>query len=291
MTVFKEAMFYEKQQNSSVLCRLCPHNCAISPDGTGICGVKKNTNGILYSRIFNHVSSLAFDPIEKKPLSRFHHGSYILSVGSVGCNLKCPFCQNHSIARIKPNEVDTIITSSEDLVKKAIELKTQGNIGIAYTYNEPTIWYEYVYETAKLAKSKGLINVLVTNGYINREPLEKILPYINAMNIDLKAYNDEFYRKIVKGSLEDVKATIETSAKKCHVEITTLIIPGLNDSIDEISEMSKWLSSISSDIPLHLSRFFPSYEMKDKLPTSVKILTDLKHAARRYLTYVYLGNV
>lgn len=291
MTVFKEAMFYEKQQNGSVLCRLCPHNCAILPDGTGICGVRKNMNGILYSQIFKHVSSLALDPIEKKPLSRFHPGSYILSVGSVGCNLKCPFCQNHSIARVKPDEVDTIITSSRDLVEKAIELKPQGNIGIAYTYNEPTIWYEYVYETAKLAKSKGLINVLVTNGYINREPLEKILPYIDAMNIDLKAYHDEFYRKIVKGSLEDVKAAIETSAKKCHVEITTLIIPGLNDSIDEISEMSKWLSSISPDIPLHLSRFFPSYEMADKLPTSVKILNDLEHAARRYLKNVYLGNV
>ena len=287
----KEAMFYERQQNGRVHCFLCPHNCNIPPDGIGICGVRRNIGGILRTLNFGQVSSIAIDPIEKKPLRNFYPGSYILSVGSFGCNLKCPFCQNHSIARVCSEEVDTVRINSEDLVAKAVALRSKGNIGIAYTYNEPTIWYEYVYETAKLAKEEGLLNVLVTNGYISPEPLEKILPYIDAMNIDLKAYNDEFYKDIVKGGLQEVKATIEQSAKKCHVEITTLVIPGLNDSIEEITEMSKWLSSISPDIPLHLSRYFPNYEMTDKPPTSVQTLAELESVAHRYLNYVYMGNV
>lgn len=291
MSNLKEAMFYEKLQNGNTHCFLCPHNCVILPDGTGICGVRKNLSGVLYSLNFEQVSSIAFDPIEKKPLYRFNPGSHILSVGSVGCNFKCPFCQNYSIARVKPDEVETALVKSEDLIERAVSMKSQGNIGIAYTYNEPTVWYEYVFETAILAKAEGLSNVLVTNGYISREPLEKILPYINAMNIDLKGYTYEFYRDIIKGSLEDVKATIETSSKKCHVEITTLVIPGLNDSIDEIEKMSKWISSISIDIPLHLSRFFPRYKMTDRLPTTVKTLNELAAVARKYLKNVYLGNV
>jgi len=291
MIGLKEAMFYEKKDDNRVLCQLCPHNCLIPPGRSGICGVKKNDNGVLYSMIFEQASSLSLDPIEKKPLYKFHPGSKILSVGTVGCNFKCPFCQNHSIAMAHADKADTIKITSEDLVRKAIELIPQGNIGIAYTYNEPTVWYEYIYETAKLAKSKGLVNVLVTNGYINRNPLEHILPFIDAMNIDLKAFNEDFYRKIVKGNLEDVKSTIKISAEKCHVEITTLIIPGLNDSINEMEEMTQWLSSISSDIPLHLSRFFPRYEMTNKPATSIKTLTDLERIARRHLKNVYLGNV
>jgi len=291
MIGLKEAMFYEKKDNTRVLCQLCPHNCLIPAGGTGICGVKKNDNGVLCSMIYEQASSLALDPIEKKPLYKFHPGSKILSVGTVGCNFKCPFCQNHSISMVHADKADTIKITSEDLVRKAIELIPQGNIGIAYTYNEPTIWYEYIYETAKLAKSKDLVNVLVTNGYINREPLEHIQPFIDAMNIDLKAFNEDFYRKIVKGNLEDVKATIEISAEKCHVEITTLIIPDLNDSIDEMEEMTQWLSSISPNIPLHLSRFFPRYEMTNKPATSIKTLTDLERIARRHLKNVYLGNV
>jgi len=291
MIGLKEAMFYEKKNNNRVLCQLCPHNCLISSGRSGICGVKKNDNGVLYSMIYEQASSLSLDPIEKKPLYKFHPRSKILSVGTVGCNFKCPFCQNHSISMAHADKADTIKITSADLVRKAIELIPQGNIGIAYTYNEPTVWYEYIYETAKLAKSKDLVNVLVTNGYINREPLEHIQPFIDAMNIDLKAFNEDFYRKIVKGNLEDVKATIEISAEKCHVEITTLIIPDLNDSIDEMEEMTQWLSSISPDIPLHLSRFFPRYEMTNKPATSIKTLTDLERIARRHLKNVYLGNV
>jgi len=291
MASLKEAMFYEKKENGNVQCFLCPHRCAVLPDGTGICGVRKNIGGVLYSLNFEQVSSMGFDPIEKKPLYKFHPGSHILSVGSVGCNFSCPFCQNYSIAKAKLSEVETSTVMSEDLVEKAVSMKSQGNIGIAYTYNEPTVWYEYVYETAKLAKEAGLVNVLVSNGYICQEPLNMILPYIDAMNIDLKGYTEGFYRNIIKGGLEDVKATIETAAAKCHVELTTLVIPELNDSPEDMEKMAKWISTISPDIPLHLSRFFPRYKMTDRPPTPVKSLTKLESVARKYLNNVYLGNV
>ncbi|HYE69640.1 MAG TPA: AmmeMemoRadiSam system radical SAM enzyme, partial [Anaerovoracaceae bacterium] len=242
-----EAMFYEKLKNKSVHCYLCPHNCNIPSDGRGLCGVRKNIDGILYSLNYGEVSSIGVDLIEKKPLNRFHPGTCILSVGSVGCNLKCPFCQNHSIAQVKPEEINTHQTSSDEIIAKAISLKEQGNIGIAYTYNEPSIWYEFVYETAKKAKENGLLNVLVTNGYISEEPLKQILPYIDAMNIDLKAFNDKFYRELVKGGLEEVKATIKRSAAECHVEVTTLVIPGWNDSVKEMEEMAQWLASLPAE--------------------------------------------
>lgn len=286
-----EAMFYEKLENQKVHCYLCPHNCRIPKDGRGICGVRKNMDGILYSLNYGEVTSIGVDPIEKKPLNRFHPGTDILSIGSVGCNLKCPFCQNHSIARVKPEEIHTYHTSSDEIIAKAVSLKNGGNIGIAYTYNEPTIWYEFVFETAKKAKEKGLLNVLVTNGYISQEPLEQILPYIDAMNIDLKAFHDKFYKEFVKGGLEEVKETIKRSAGHCHVEVTTLIIPGWNDSVEEMEEMAQWLASLSTDIPLHLSRYFPNYELNDKPPTPLNSLMELKRIADRHLNYVNLGNV
>ncbi len=287
----REAMFYEKLENQKVHCYLCPHNCIIPKNGRGICGVRKNIDGTLYSLNYGEVTSIGVDPIEKKPLNRFHPGTDILSIGSVGCNLKCPFCQNHSIARVKPEEIHTYHASSDEIIAKAVALKNEGSIGIAYTYNEPTIWYEFVYETAKKAKEKGLLNVLVTNGYISQEPLKQILPHIDAMNIDLKAYNDKFYNELVKGGLEEVKETIQRSAAHCHVEVTTLVIPGWNDSVEEMEEMSKWLAALSTDIPLHLSRYFPNYELDDKPPTSLDSLMELKRIAERHLNYVYLGNV
>lgn len=287
----KEAMFYEKLENKRVHCYLCPHNCNIPPEARGLCGVRKNLDGALYSLNYGEISSIGVDPIEKKPLYRFHPGNYILSVGSIGCNLKCPFCQNHTIAQVKPEEVNTEYAASQEIVDKAVSLKRQGNIGIAYTYNEPSIWYEFVYETAKLAKEKGLLNVMVTNGYISQEPLNQILPYIDAMNIDLKAYQDATYRDLLKGGLEDVKAAIKMSAGKCHVEVTTLVIPGLNDSTEEMEQMVKWLADISLEIPLHLSRYFPRYEMNDRPPTPLDTLKKLKQIAEQHLKYVYLGNV
>jgi len=287
----KEALFYEKLDGNKVHCFLCPHHCRIPPDGRGICGVRKNTGGTLYSLNYGEISSIGVDPIEKKPLHRFHPGTLILSIGSAGCNLRCPFCQNHGIARVKPEEIHTYQADSDEIVAKAESLRSQGNIGIAYTYNEPSIWYEFVYETAEKAKKKDLLNVLVTNGYIEKEPLERILPYIDAMNIDLKAYNEKFYRDLVKGGLEEVKETISRSVRRCHVEVTTLIIPGLNDSREEMEEMCRWLASLSPELPLHLSRYFPKYEMTDRPPTPLGTLLELKRIAERHLKYVYLGNV
>jgi pyruvate formate lyase activating enzyme len=287
----KEALFYEKIEGGAVRCSLCPHRCRIPQDSRGICGVRKNLGGSLYSLNYGEITSIGVDPIEKKPLNRFHPGTFILSVGSAGCNLRCPFCQNHSIARVKPEEIHTHHADSDDIVAKAVSLRNRGNIGIAYTYNEPTVWYEFVYETAVKAKEKGLLNVLVTNGFIEKEPLEQILPYIDAMNIDLKAYNDKFYRELVKGGLEEVKGTISRSAGHCHVEVTTLVIPGWNDSPEEMEEMAVWLASLSPDLPLHLSRYFPHYEMTDRPPTPLATLQELKRVAGRHLNYVYLGNV
>lgn len=288
----KEAMFYEKLPGiQSVHCHLCPHQCQIPPNGCGQCGVRKNVDGTLYSLIYSKISSIALDPIEKKPFRRFHPGSFILSVGSVGCNMRCPFCQNYSISRASVQDADTVSMDSKSLVNRALELIPQGNIGIAYTYNEPSVWYEYVYDTARIAKENGLQNVLVTNGYLCREPLEKLLPYIDAMNIDLKSYSEEFYRQTLKGGLEEVKETIRIAAPRCHVEVTTLILPGYNDSVEEISRLAEFLASVSPDIPLHLTRFFPRYQWADKSPTPVNTLYRLKETAEKYLHYVYTGNI
>lgn len=288
MTDYKLAMYFNKIEASKVHCFLCPHQCVIKPDGLGACRARKNIDGELYSLNYGRVASIALDPIEKKPLYRFHPGSMILSAGTFGCNLKCSFCQNWSIAHENPELYH--VTPSQ-LVEKALEFTGEGNIGIAYTYNEPSIWYEFVYETSKLAKEKQLANVLVTNGFIGKEPLENLLPYVDAMNIDVKAYTASFYSDICKGTLEDVKHTVEIAAKKCHVEVTTLVIPGKNDAIHEIEEMCRWLASISTDIPLHLSRYFPNYKMQDIPSTPKETLAAAKDKALEYLKYVYLGNV
>lgn len=291
MTGNIEAMFYEKAEGGSVLCRLCPHNCIIPDGGRGICGVRKNSAGVLYALNYGEVTSIGVDPIEKKPLKRFHPGSGILSVGSVGCNLKCPFCQNHSIAQVKPEEIHTYHTSSEELIAKAAALQERGNIGIAYTFNEPFIWYEFVFETAKKAKERGLVNVLVTNGYVSQKPLEQLLPYIDAMNIDLKAFREGFYKDIVKGGLEEVKETIRRASGTCHVELTTLVIPGQNDSAAEMEAQCRWIAALSPEIPLHISRCFPQYLMTELQPTPADTLISLKNIAENHLKYVYLGNV
>lgn len=284
----KQARFYRKIENEKVHCYLCPHNCVIKPDNTGICRARKNIGGELYSLNYSRISSLSLDPIEKKPLHRFHPGSVIMSAGTFGCNLKCSFCQNWSIAHL---DADTAEMLPEQLVNKAFETKKSGNIGIAYTYNEPSIWYEYVYECAVLANKKGLLNVLVTNGFISVEPLKELLPFIDAMNIDVKAFTPDFYKEICKAALDDVKRTVELAAPKCHVEVTTLVIPGLNDSVEEVRELSSWLASISTDIPLHLTRFFPNYRMIDKPVTPLNILQRAREIASERLNHVYIGNV
>lgn len=284
----KLAMYFNKIEASKVHCYLCPHNCVINPGKLGACRARKNIEGNLYSLNYGKIASIALDPIEKKPLYHFKPGSKVLSAGTFGCNLKCSFCQNWTIAHA---DTDTCDMTPESLVSKAKELEHDGNIGIAYTYNEPSIWYEFVYDTARLAKKAGLSNILVTNGFIGREAMLELLPYIDAMNIDVKAYTEAFYNDICKGTLENVKETVELVAGKCHVEITTLVIPTLNDALPEISDMAKWISSISSEIPLHLSRYFPNYKLQHIPPTPRETLVECRKEALKYIKYVYLGNV
>ncbi len=285
---YKEAKYYDKNPDLSVRCNLCPHKCIIKPGEKGICRVRKNIKGKLYTLNYGKVTSVSLDPIEKKPLYQFYPGSYILSLGTFGCNLKCPYCQNWEIAHEEP---ESYSITPEQAVIKAKEFVKRGNIGLAYTYNEPSIWYEFVFDTAVLAKEQGLSNVLVTNGYISHKPLADILPYIDACNIDIKSFDESFYKKIVKGTLNSVKETVEIAAESCHVELTSLIIPGLNDTISNIEKMAEWIYSISPEIPLHITRFFPHYKMNNIPPTPVETLMKLKDAAGRYLKYVYVGNV
>jgi pyruvate formate lyase activating enzyme len=365
----KEAAYYEKLNDGVVRCRLCPHGCVLKPGKTGVCRARKNVDGTLFSLNYSYAASVALDPIEKKPLYHFHPGSFILSAGTFGCNLKCGWCQNWSIAhgddqaasreegraalhndgqtasyedeqvsdpedgkaalhesgqvsdsadkRVPGHEegqgkhederdpdhedendyvwnhgsVRLLELTPEGLARLAKKYAGRGSIGVAYTYNEPAVWYEFVLDTAKLVKDRGLSNVLVTNGFINEEPLEELLPYVDAMNIDVKAFTEDFYKKYCKGSLERVKRTVERAAKSCHVEVTTLVIPGLNDSPEEIGELARWLSAIDRDIVLHLSRFFPNYRMLNVVPTPYKTLELAKKSALEHLKHVYLGNV
>lgn len=277
-------MYYEKLDDNTIKCRLCPHGCTISNGSTGICKVRKNSNGTLIPLSYGKIASFAYDPVEKKPLYHFYPGSKILSIGSFGCNLNCEFCQNWEIAHRKALTMDM---EDEDVLLMA---KSRGSIGIAYTYNEPSISYEYVYHMCKLVKEKGLKNVLVTNGYINEEPLINLLPYIDAMNIDLKSIKDDYYKKICNGRVEPVKKTIELAVKYTHVEITNLIIEGLNSSDEEIEELAQWIAGIDKSIPLHLTKYFPAYKM-DLPPTSYDVLMRAKKIVQKYLDYVYIGNV
>ncbi len=281
-----EAIFYKNTGGTTVQCFLCPHLCTIREGSTGFCGVRANKGGKLYTANYGRVASVALGPIEKKPLYHFHPGSFILSAGTVGCNLSCLFCQNWSISKEAQSPTEGM--SSRALVDKAKELDS---FGIAYTYNEPFMWYEFVLETAKLAKSAGLKNVLVTNGYVNPEPLNELLPYIDAMNIDLKAIRDGFYKKVCSGRVAPVLETIKTSAKSCHVELTNLIIPTLNDSDEELAELVGWIyDNVGESVPLHFSRYFPCYKM-NLPPTPLQTLKKAEEIARKKLKHVYLGNV
>ncbi len=279
----KEAAFCHKQ-GDRLKCELCPHGCVIAEGKVGICRVRKNIEGKLYSLIYGRVSSMAMDPVEKKPLYHFYPGREILSLGTLGCNFACPFCQNWQISQ---QDVPTENVSPASAVELA---RRHGSIGLAYTYNEPFIWYEYVFDTAKLIRQAGMVNVLVTNGYVNEEPLRQILPYIDAMNIDLKGIRQEFYQKLCRGKLAPVQRTIELSVGSCHIELTNLIIPGQNDSEDDISQLVDWVASISPSIPVHFSRYFPQYKM-DEPPTPRQTLLRAREIALKKLKFVYLGNM
>ncbi len=271
-----------------MICEICPHHCNLNEGQTGICRARTNQGGIVFCNNYGALTSVALDPIEKKPLARFFPGSMILSAGSYGCNMRCPFCQNCEIS-MADETAHTVYVSPQELVGKAEQLIPQGNIGLAFTYNEPLVGYEYVRDCASLAHEKGLKTVLVTNGMICSEPLIKLLPLIDAMNIDLKGFTDRFYM-LLGGDLETVKKTIERSANACHVEVTTLIIPGENDGEEEMEAEAGWLRSLSPEIPLHISRFLPRYKMSHKQPTPVGTIHRLREIAARQLKYVYTGN-
>lgn len=273
------------------ICPICPRRCNLSEGQIGFCKARACFNGKIISLNYGRVSSVALDPIEKKPLYHFFPGSAILSVGGFGCNLRCPFCQNHHISMGGMNEVPTQPMTPQELTLLALDLvkRPHGNLGVAFTYNEPFISYEYVRDCCTLLHQAGLKTVLVTNGHINKEPLLELLPLIDAMNIDLKGFSDEYYQ-YVGGSFECVKETIATAFDKCHVEVTTLIVPTKNDSDAQMADEAKWLASLSPEIPLHISRYFPHYKVTDIAPTPVETVHRLCDVARQYLHYVHSGN-
>ena len=283
----KEAVFYKPLDDKSVECGLCPHCCIIPPDKRGLCGVRHNQNGTLIAGSYGRVTSIALDPIEKKPLYHFYPGAKILSLGSYGCNFHCGFCQNYKISM---GQAAFRELSPEDVAVASAELAPKGNMGVAYTYNEPLIGYEFVEDCAHLIAEQGQKNVLVTNGFIRKEPLVRLLPFIHAMNIDLKSFRPEFYREI-GGRLDEVQRTIALAAPRCHLEVTILIIPGKNDCPEEMRALSGWLASIDTNIPLHVSRFFPAYKLREIPATPVETVYRLVEVARQSLRYVYPGNL
>ena len=272
-----------------VVCDICPHACVLDDGQTGFCRARSNRGGKIVDDNYGWITAMALDPVEKKPLRHFYPGSRILSVGSYGCNMRCPYCQNHGISMADASLTGAEYVAPEELVEKAQSFIPRGNIGIAFTYNEPLIGYEYVSDCAMMAKSHGLKTVLVTNGYVNEAPLKKLLSYIDAMNIDLKSFNDAYYQTLM-GDLETVKRTIELSASRCHIEVTTLIVPHVNDTTDEMDRLATWLASIGGDIPLHISRFFPRHKMTDTAATPLNTIFSLADIARKHLSYVYEGN-
>jgi pyruvate formate lyase activating enzyme len=267
-------------------CRVCPNNCSIAEGRTGLCGVRSNRNGKAYLPYYGLLSAVSSDPIEKKPLYHYHPGENIYSVGFYGCNLSCPYCQNYHISK-EFNKPSSRAVSPSELVSSAAE---SGSFGIAYTYSEPIVHYEWVLETSLEAASLGLKNVLVTNGYINKTPATELLKVIDAVNIDLKSFNPEFYQRELKAELEPVLNFIKKASKHCHVEVTTLIIPGKNDSEDEIKQSSAFLASIDPNIPFHLSAYYPSYKYTFP-PTAPENLLRLADTASEVLNFVYTGNI
>ena len=272
------------------VCEICPRRCSLNEGQTGFCRARVNRAGAIVCENYGRVTSLALDPIEKKPLRRFYPESKILSVGSYGCNMDCGYCQNCEIARADSGSIEWEHISPESLLTLAEAYRPQGNIGLAFTYNEPLIGYEYVLDCAKLAKPRGFQIVLVTNGMIMPKPWGKLLPLVDAANIDLKTFSQEKYRAL-GGDLDTVKAAIAQAYGRIHVELTTLVVPGFSDDESEHRAQCEWIASISNAIPLHISRFFPRHRMKNVPPTPVDTMRRMTKIAREYLTYVYTGNL
>ena len=288
----------ELQQKTAV-CTVCPHRCSIPEGKTGRCRARGTINGRVIPLNYGIATSLALDPVEKKPMARFYPVSTVLSVGSYGCNLHCPFCQNWEISMSEGAEyrqgrrAEKTFIAPEALADMAEQLRARGNIGVAFTYNEPLISFEYVLDTAEILRKKDLKVVLVTNGCANEGVADAVLPMADALNIDLKSFREDVYKNTLGGDLETVKRFIAKAAEQCHVELTTLIVPGMNDTEEEIGSLAQWIASLpgGEKIPLHITRFFPRYRVLDKLPTERPLILRLVETARKHLKYVYAGNM
>ena len=278
-------------------CRVCFRHCRIGEGALGFCGARINRGGIVEAYNYGRITALALDPIEKKPLARFYPGSMILSAGSFGCNLRCPFCQNDEISwseEAKKRADTAEILTPDELVLLAMKTADRGNVGIAFTYNEPLVGYEFVRDTARTAKEKGLSTVMVTNGTAEAAVLEELVPYIDAMNIDLKGFTDRYYREVLGGDLRQVMTFITEASAHSHVELTTLIVPGENDTEEEMRQLSSWAGELRNPdgegVPLHVTRFFPRFRMQDREATDPALVYRLAAVARENLKYVYVGN-
>lgn len=283
--------YFRSIDNGRVECLLCPHHCKMTEGKAGICRSRRNVGGVLVSEVYGHPCALAIDPVEKKPLYHFHPGTKCLSIACTGCNFRCLNCQNHDISQVAPSDVRAIDLSLEEVVRICIE---QHCPGIAYTYTEPLTYIEYVIDTAKLAHEHGLWNILVTAGYVCQEPLKDLLPWLDAANIDLKSFSDDIYRKVSGGDLQTVLNTILVMRDAgVWIELTNLLIPGINDDMEMIRNMCRWIVDNKLEgAPLHFSRFFPQFRMKNLPPTPIETLKKAQQIAHEEgIRYVYLGNV
>ncbi|NMB25643.1 MAG: AmmeMemoRadiSam system radical SAM enzyme [Firmicutes bacterium] len=279
---------YYQRENGGVRCSLCPHQCLVLPGKAGICRTRINQGGELIAAGYGAVSSIALDPMEKKPLFHFYPGSTILSLGSFGCNLRCQFCQNWQISQ---RTGDARHITPEAVVELAQEYLHRGCVGVAFTYNEPLMWYEFILDTAKQVQAAKLKTVLVTNGYISMEPWQRLLAHIDAVNIDIKGWDDEFYRKLCGGRLQPVLDNAQVAGDMCHIEVTYLLIPGHNDDDESLAGFSRWIrDNLGGETPVHFSRYYPNYRL-DIAPTPVSTLKRAREIASKWLTSVYLGNV
>lgn len=287
----REAMFWKEKEDDTVECELCPHNCTIKNGRRGICGIRENVNGILVPRAYGIYPAVHSDPIEKKPLYHFLPGESILSVGSVGCNLNCRYCQNWSLSKDNIDGKDGFYISPEEMVRGA---KREGSVGIAFTYNEPTINAEYILDAGPLLRREDMKMVLVTNGFLSPEPWDRIMEYTDGANIDVKGFTERFYRDLTGSRLEPILRNVKSAFERSvHVELTYLVIPGYNDSPEEVDEYLNWVKeNISDDIPLHFTRFHPDYKMSDVPATPVDTLERImKQCERAGMKYFYIGNV
>ena len=282
----------ENRTENRITCGTCPHACSLAPGQVGYCRARMSDGAKVVPHSYGRLTSLALDPIEKKPISCWNPGTTVLSLGSFGCTMRCPFCQNDSIAQAGSDDVRWFAAEPQEIVQQALDLRNRRCIGIAYTYNEPLAAWEFVRDTAQLAHEAGLVNVLVSNGMVNAEPLAEVVPLIDAANIDLKCFTEEGYRSL-GGDLAAVKRTIETLAhmQTCHLEVTTLVVPGLNDFPQEIDALCAWLAGINPGIPYHLSRFFPHFKMMGTHPTPISTMHELAAVARAHMRDVLLGNM